>query len=514
MILSILSTLLIIIPLLGILPIILIPKRYASLICSNLIHTVALLTMGTEFFVSVLMLAAFNEFDTTNTLIKLNLLIYPYIANSNISLPLQYSPLDIIDFGIDGVSVLFIFISTLVGFSALLLAPITIEKTKKFCIYYLLLMSSLIGIFASLNEIMFLLFWYLALLSTYLLVKQYSKSTDLKLARKLNLWFQFSSMLIICVAIGIGYVQAKTYISPEAASTALNTLNLKLLLFWTSIIAFAIPMGLFPFHLWLKHISTLAPSAISAIIITSIPTLGAFGMIRFSYSLLPEISTLLATKLLLSYISVLTILYAVCVAFKQKHTRKLISYIAMSQMGFVLLGFSSLTIEGINGAIFQIAVRSIACTAAILLTEIIESHCEKYCGRYKEAYNYDTELTLKALSQHPTLNRLYFMICLTTIGFPPSALFFSQFLIIAGTFKFRPNIAIIAICAILFLNLSNKKLLPLPTTEFAYIDTDDDKNYQLSDAISIILLLILSILFGLLPAGLMHIYIASTQELI
>ncbi len=282
--------------------------------------------------------------------------------------------------GVDGLSFPMVWLSSLLSFLAII-ASWNIPKAQKgYFSLFLLLATSMMGVFISLDFFLFYVFWEVMLLPMYFLIGIWGGPRREYAAIKFFLYTLAGSVLMLLAMLAF-------YFNVQDPVTGGHTFNMLHMFdqsnhigllktfdgrFWLYIalfIGFAIKVPVFPFHTWLPDAHVEAPTAISVILAGILLKMGTYGLIRISYPILPDMAKY--TSYALAVLGVINILYGAFVAMAQKDLKKLVAYSSVSHMGFVLLGMSVLTPAGINGAVFQMFSHGIITAMLFLLVGVI-----------------------------------------------------------------------------------------------------------------------------------------------
>src|SRR4030042_1569540 len=253
--------------------------------------------------------------------------------------------------GVDGLSLPLVILMTFLGVLAILVSWNVQLRPKEYFIWLLLLETSILGVFCSLDLVLFFLFWELELVPMYFLIcvwgggrKEYSAlkyviytlvGSAMMLAGILSIYFTTGSLNMMELA---GLAAAKPFI-PLAA------------MFFLMLIGFAIKLPVFPLHTWLPDAHTDAPPAASVVLAGALLKMGGYGMIRLCVSIFPAVALQYAP--LLVAFAVVSVLYGAAVTLRQKDLKRLIAYSSVSHMGYVLLGIFALTQVSLTGAVLQ-----------------------------------------------------------------------------------------------------------------------------------------------------------------
>ena len=341
-------------------------------------------------------------------------------------------------FGLDGISMLFVMLTTVLGVIAFVCswAAIT-ERVKEYYIFLLALQTGMLGVFMSLDFFLFYVFWEVMLVPMYFLIGIWGGSNRLYAAIKFFLFTLFGSVLML-----LGILAVYFYYE---ASTGIHTFDITLLhqlgadpdfyalskwVFWALFIGFAIKVPMFPFHTWLPDAHTEAPTAGSVILAGVLLKMGTYGFVRFSLPMLPEATRLYAPYMLA--LSVIGIIYGALVAMVQRDWKKLVAYSSVSHLGFCMLGVFALNVNGLNGGILQMINHGLSTGALFLLVGIVY---ERRHTRMIAEYG--------GLSkQMPVFATIFMIITMASIGLPALNGFIGEFTILAGAFQIPSHVSI------------------------------------------------------------------------
>ena len=387
-----------------------------------LIKWIALLTTLATFIVS---LPIYTHFDKTTYKMQFAE-IHPWISAWNINYTV----------GVDGISVLFIILVTILSTLCVSVSWKSIqEKTKEFFISLLIMETAMIGVFVSLNIFLFYLFWELTLIPMFLLIGIWGGSNRIYATIKFVLFTLAGSVLMLVGIIVMYYAGGKTFDILTLSSTSYPH-QLQVWLFLAFFAAFAVKMPMFPIHTWLPDAHTEAPTAGSVILAGVLLKMGAYGFLRFSLPMFPYAVKLLFLPLLI--LSVTAIIYGAYVTLMQNDMKRLIAYSSVSHMGFVTLGIFTLNQNGIEGGMLQMINHGIITGALFLCVGMIY---ERTHTRMIDDYG--------GLSKTVPVFVIFFtLFTLAAIGFPGMNAFVGEFLIISGAFKANMVIAAFSIIGV------------------------------------------------------------------
>ncbi len=371
------------------------------------------------------------HFDSSNPDFQFGLKI-PWIA----SLGVDYS------MGVDGISVFLILLTTLLSPLAILASWSIDRRLKEYFVFMLLLETGMIGVFASLDFFLFYVFWEVMLVPMYFLIGVWGGERRIYAAMKFMLYTMIGSVLMLVAIIALYIIHGDatgtfTFSYPQIQSALASgrlvlSPALELWLFLAFFFAFAIKVPLFPFHTWLPDAHVEAPTAGSVLLAGVLLKMGTYGLVRFSLPLFPHISHLFAP--LISMLAVVGIIYGALVAMVQPDMKKLVAYSSVSHLGFIVLGIFSFTVQGVEGAVYQMLNHGISTGALFLLVGVI------YDRRHTRLIDEFGGLA----NRMPVYAAFFLIVALSSIGLPGLNGFVGEFLVLLGTFGVNPARASIA----------------------------------------------------------------------
>jgi len=328
-------------------------------------------------------------------------------------------------FGIDGISLLLILLTTLTGLIAVYSSFSAIDhRQKEYYVLLLLLQTGMIGTFCALDFFLFYVFWEIMLVPMYFIIGIWGGSRRLYAAIKFFLYTLAGSVLMLLSILalyffndgGIAFLNIHGLGNPATFSVLqyhkighLIPPNLQWWIFLGFFFGFAIKVPMFPFHTWLPDAHVEAPTAGSVILAAVLLKMGTYGFVRFALPILPD-----ATKELMLPIVILAligIVYGALVSLVQKDMKKLVAYSSVSHLGFVMLGMFALNPMGLRGSVIQMINHGISTGALFLLVGIVYERrhtrlISEYGGLAKQMPMYATLFLIAALSSMglPALN--------------------------------------------------------------------------------------------------------------
>jgi len=333
--------------------------------------------------------------------------------------------------GVDGISILFIILTTFITPLCIISVNSTIEnRLKDFLIAILLMETLMIGVFCSLDLLVFYLFFEGGLIPMFLIIGIWGGERRVYSAFKFFLYTLLGSVLMLVAIISIYWMTGTTDVE-KLYEIGIDTKyqNLLWLAFFTS---FAVKTPMWPVHTWLPDAHVEAPTAGSVLLAAILLKMAGYGFIRFSLGLFPIASEYFIP--LIYILSLVAIIYTSLVALMQDDMKKLIAYSSVAHMGFVTLGIFTMTQQGIEGSIFQMISHGLVSAALFLCVGVIY---DRMHTRLISQYG-------GIVSIMPKYAILLMIFTLGAIGLPGTSGFIGEFLILMGTFKKNFLVATIA----------------------------------------------------------------------
>jgi len=365
--------------------------------------------------------------------------------------------------GIDGISILFILLTTLITPLCIIsiINSIT-SRVKEFLIAILVMESLMIGVFCSLDLIIFYLFFEGGLIPMFLIIGIWGGERRVYSAFKFFLFTLLGSILMLIAIITIYWTAGTTdVIQLYELGIDLKYQNLLWLAFFSS---FAVKTPMWPVHTWLPDAHVEAPTAGSVVLAAILLKLAGYGFIRFSLGLFPNASDFFTP--LIYFLSLIAIVFISLVALMQDDMKKLIAYSSVAHMGFVTLGIFTLTQQGIEGSIIQMISHGFVSAALFVCVGVL----------YDRSHSRMISTYGGVVSIMPKFSIVFMVFTLAAIGLPGTSGFIGEFLILVGAFQKSFLVAAIASLGVIlaaaymlwlykrvvFGNLINKKLLKMP----------------------------------------------------
>ena len=324
--------------------------------------------------------------------------------------------------GIDGISILFVILTTFIVPLCVLSVNYTIKyRLKDFLISILIMESLMIGVFCSLDLVVFYLFFEGGLIPMFLIIGIWGGSRRVYSAFKFFLYTLLGSVLMLVAIISIYWISGTTDVTKlYEIGIDQQYQNLLWLAFFSS---FAVKTPMWPVHTWLPDAHVEAPTAGSVLLAAILLKMAGYGFIRFSLGLFPVASEYFTP--LIYILSVIAIIYTSLVALMQEDMKKLIAYSSVAHMGFVTLGIFTMTQQGIEGSIFQMISHGLISAALFLCVGVVY---DRNHTRFIKDYG-------GLVSIMPKYAIVFMIFTLGAVGLPGTTGFIGEFLILMGTFQ-------------------------------------------------------------------------------
>ncbi|HID98227.1 MAG TPA: NADH-quinone oxidoreductase subunit M [Thermodesulfobacteriaceae bacterium] len=402
--------------------------------------------------------------------------------------------------GVDGISLPLILLTTFFG-------PITVlcswryiaTRVREFMICILLTQGIMVGVFASLDMVLFYIFFEALLIPMFLLIAIWGGPRRIYAAIKFVLFTLGGSIFLLLAIIGL-YMKAGTFAYP--AMLGLNlTITWEFWIFLGFLIAFAVKVPMFPVHTWLPAAHVEAPTAGSVILASILLKMGTYGLLRFNLALTPHASVELSPYVLA--LSVAAILYGGLLSLAQSDIKKLIAYSSVSHMGFVTLGIFVLNLQGTQGGMLQMINHGLTTGGLFLLAGML----------YERTHSRHLDVNAGLGRLMPAFAFFLGLFSLSSLAFPGTASFVGEFLCLSGAFSFSNKLGAWVIPgALLAAAYMFRIFLRVIWGSGGKIELAADLN--LREWICLSPLALLVIIFGFHPAPLMKIMNPALENLL
>ncbi|RJG44706.1 NADH-quinone oxidoreductase subunit M [Mesorhizobium sp. DCY119] len=451
------------------------------------IRNVALLTTVFTFLLSIFIWAGFDNANPGFQMVEKS----PWL-DSGISYHM----------GVDGISMLFVILTTFLMPLCILASWQAIEhRVKEYMIAFLILETLMIGVFCALDIVLFYVFFEAGLIPMFIIIGVWGGKRRVYASFKFFLYTLLGSVLML-LAIMAMFWQAGTTDIPTLLTHSFPA-HMQTWLWLAFFASFAVKMPMWPVHTWLPDAHVEAPTAGSVILAGILLKMGGYGFLRFSLPMFPEAS--LYFQPLVFALSVIAIIYTSLVALMQEDMKKLIAYSSVAHMGYVTMGIFALNQEGIQGSIFQMLSHGLVSGALFLCVGVV----------YDRMHTREIAAYGGLVNNMPKYAVVFLIFTMANVGLPGTSGFVGEFLTLLGAYKANTWVALFAATGVIlsagyalwlyrkviFGALSKeslKSLLDLSTREKAII-------YPL---------VVLTIFFGVYPAPVLDATAASVQALV
>ena len=326
---------------------------------------------------------------------------------------------------VDGISLWLVLLTTLLMPIAILSSWTAIKKRQlAYYVFLLILESAMIGVFVSLDLLLFYLFFEASLIPMFFLIGIWGGERRIYAAIKFFIYTAVGSLLMLVAIIAL-YFAYRTFdytaLVQAIAASPLPSRPHQFLLFLAFALAFCIKVPLFPLHTWLPDAHTEAPTAGSVILAGVLLKMGTYGLLRFNLGLFPEMAREFAPWIIV--LAIIGIIYGALVAMVQPDVKRLVAYSSVSHMGFVVLGLFSFTELGMQGALYQMLNHGVSTGALFLFVGFIYER--RHTRLISEFGGLATPM--------PWFATLFVFTSLSSVGLPFLNGFIGEFLILIGT---------------------------------------------------------------------------------
>lgn len=416
---------------------------------------------------------------------------------------------------VDGISVLFVALTALLTALIVLYSWETVRlHAKQYYVALLALETTIIGIFVSIDLILFFLFWELMLIPSYFLIKLWGGGADRQYAAlKYVLYTLLGSVLMLVgfVLLDLNYHEwaVTHHIEPSYSFDFLQLLTVpiapdrQILIFWLVFFGLAFKAPIFPFHTWLPDVLVEGPIGV-AVLLAGIK-LGTYGFMRFSLPLLPDASRNESVVAIMMTLALVAIIYGAIIALIQADLRRLLAFSSISHLGFVVAGAFALNFQGLQGSLLQMINLGFISGGLFFLAGFLSAR--RHSTRISEHGGLARKI--------PLLATVLLIIGLASIGLPGTNGFVGEFLILAGAFKANWIYGAVAVIGVIFgaayfLWYYERAMFGPVASALPHTISDlNTREWAISVALSVMIFWI-----GLYPAPFLRIMNGSVQALV
>ena len=404
--------------------------------------------------------------------------------------------------GIDGVSILFVILTTMLVPICILASYESIKfSVKEYLISFLALETFMIGVFCSLDLVLFYLFFEGGLIPMFLIIGIWGGERRVYSTFKFFLYTLAGSVFMLLAII---YIFISTGTTDVETLLVYNfTTNEQLILWIAFFTSFMVKIPMWPFHTWLPDAHVEAPTAGSVILAGVLLKMAGYGFIRFSIGFFPDASEFFAPFIF--SLSVIAIIVTSLIALVQEDMKKLIAYSSVAHMGFVTLGIFTFTVQGIEGGIIQMISHGIVSAALFLCVGVV----------YDRLHTREIARYGGLVSKMPFYSFSFMIFILASLGLPGTSGFVGEFLVLLSIFKVNTYFAIFATTGVV-LAATYSLWLYRRIIFGALIKDDLSEMFDLTrrEIIIFLPLIILTIFIGLYPKPIINIIEPSTEKIV
>ena len=386
----------------------------------------ALFTTSAVFLISLFVLA---QFDPSNT-------DFQMVEEGEWIMGLKYKV------GVDGISILFVVLTTFIMPLAIAASWGVTKRVKEYMIAFLVLETFILGVFMSLDVVLFYLFFEAGLIPMFLIIGIWGGVDRIYASFKFFLYTFLGSVLML-VALVAMYLESGSSDIPTLMKYNFNYADIRImgfqviggmqtLLFLAFFASFAVKLPMWPVHTWLPDAHVQAPTAGSVVLAAILLKMGGYGFLRFSLPMFPVGSHLMSDFVL--WLSVIAIVYTSLVALAQEDMKKLIAYSSVAHMGYVTMGIFSMNQQGVDGAIFQMISHGFVSGALFICVGVI----------YDRMHTREISAYGGLVNRMPAYALIFMIFTMANLGLPGTSGFVGELLTLVGVFQVNTWIALCA----------------------------------------------------------------------
>ena len=401
--------------------------------------------------------------------------------------------------GVDGISILFVVLTTFLVPICILASYNNIKfSMKEYLIAFLALETFMIGVFISMDLILFYLFFEGGLIPMFLIIGIWGGERRIYSTFKFFLYTLAGSVFMLLAVIFI-YWEVGTSSIPVLLQHEFSYNN-QIILWLAFFASFVVKIPMWPFHTWLPDAHVEAPTAGSVILAGVLLKLAGYGFIRFSITMFPDASHYFAP--MIYALSIIAIIFTSLIALVQEDMKKLIAYSSVAHMGFVTLGIFTFTIQGIEGAIIQMISHGIVSAALFLCVGVV----------YDRIHTREIERYGGLVNRMPLYSFSFMIFILASLGLPGTSGFVGEFLVLLSIFSVNTYFAVFATTGVVL--AATYSLWLYRKIIFGQLIKDDLKDIldlSFREIVIFVPLILLTIGIGIYPIPILEIIEPSSQ---
>lgn len=339
--------------------------------------------------------------------------------------------------GLDGISLWFVPLTAFITVIVVLAGWVVIQKrVAQYMGAFLILSGIMIGVFSSLDAMLFYAFFEATLIPMFIIVGVWGGDNRVYAAFKLFLYTLLGSLLMLIALIYLYYVSGGSFEIPTWHQVPLSMMEQKIL-FFAFLAAFAVKVPMWPVHTWLPDAHVQAPTGGSIVLAAIMLKLGAYGFLRFSLPILPDASHALSGFMI--FLSLVAVIYIGLVALVQQDMKKLVAYSSIAHMGFVTLGFFMFNDMAVQGGIVQMISHGFVSGAMFMCIGVL----------YDQMHTREISQYGGVVNKMPRFAFFFILFSLANCGLPATSGFVGEFMVILGAVKFNFWIGLLAATALI-----------------------------------------------------------------
>jgi NADH-quinone oxidoreductase subunit M len=405
--------------------------------------------------------------------------------------------------GVDGLSILMVALTAvLMPFVAAASGSHIKERTREFLVWLLIMETGMMGVFLSLDVMLFYFFWEVSLVPLYFILGIWGAERRIYATLKFFLYTVSGSLLMLVAVIAAVYGSGHTDIAEMTKWAQGEPLSMTGWLFAGFAVAFAIKVPVVPFHTWLADAHTQAPTSGSVILAGVLLKMGTYGLLRFGIAMFPAAAIEAAPVFMV--LGAVGIVYGAFLAMAQTDVKRLIACSSVSHLGFVVMGMFALTAAGLRGSVLQMVNHGLSTGLLFLL----------FGALYERRHSRDISQYGGLAACVPIFAFFWCFSMLASVGLPGLNGFVGEWLILLGTFQASPWIAVVAVTGVIFgavyLLMATRKLLFGPVV---HEENRAIPDLRLGEVAVVAPLCLACLWIGVAPAGLLNKTTGSVEAL-
>ena len=404
--------------------------------------------------------------------------------------------------GVDGISMPFVILTTFLMPICILASWHVTKRVKEYMIAFLVLETLMIGVFCSLDIVLFYLFFEAGLIPMFLIIGIWGGPRRVYASFKFFLYTLLGSVLMLLAIIYMYWKSGTTDITQLLAHPGFTPEAQKWL--WLAFFAsFAVKMPMWPVHTWLPDAHVEAPTAGSVILAAILLKMGGYGFLRFSLPMFPDASVYF--QHFVFFLSVVAIIYTSLVALMQEDMKKLIAYSSVAHMGFVTMGIFALNRQGIDGAMFQMISHGLVSGALFLCVGVV----------YDRMHTREIAAYGGLVNRMPLYACIFMVFTMANVGLPGTSGFIGEFLSLLGAFHASTWVAFFATTGVIlsaaYALWLYRRVIFGKLTKPALMHLPDITPRELATLLPLVLL---TIYFGAYPAPILNLFGPAVESII